>query len=189
MAPLAAANATTPHAPHPHAAILLSRREQPCVVLTQNPEDGEPSLPPEQVRLILGDTARIYLLEDEHGLAYLRTRLGGPLALARGMTRIYWPNLSVQSDPLDHPVIPTLADEPVESTLGELARQFNLSRPNDHRSVLQAQIATREKELRNTRAELASVTTRLHETAARLRTAEAELIASARRRGSEPGKA
>lgn len=166
------------------AAILLGQRELPCVLLTQSRAGGEPSLPPERVRALLGDAARIYLVEGHQLLAYLRTRLGKQLALARGMTRIYWPNLSVQSDPYDHPIIPTLADEPIENTLEEFARQFDLSRPyvrqhlkliEDHRAVVQEQVASREMELRKRDNEL--------------RKRDAELMRITGGKGSAPGAA
>jgi hypothetical protein len=53
------------------------------------------------------------------------------------MARIFWPQLTLHSDPLHHPLVPILDIEPVESALAEFARSFDLSRPHIRREIEQ----------------------------------------------------
>lgn len=113
---------------------LLGERHWPCVVLPDRPDEDGPTLPPEELRAIVGPEAQIYLI-SEHFLPRLRATLGRRLAVNQGMARIYWPGLASDSDEFDHPQVAVLDIEPVESALAEFSSQFDFSRPHIRREI------------------------------------------------------
>lgn len=115
--------------------VLLGDRDVPVVVLTQSTETLEPVLPPKKVRAIVGDEAGILYVPGDYLLRRLRATLGHALAVSRGAARIFWPELAVESDGSDHPLIPVLEGESEEDALAEFARQFDLSRPKVRREI------------------------------------------------------
>jgi hypothetical protein len=137
------------------AARLFGGRHAPCVVLTQPSERAESVLPLREVRAIAGADALIYLISDEL-LPEFRRTVGPRLALASGMARIFWPELTLQSDPFDHPLVTILDVELTESALAEFAAQFDLSRPHIRREInmLEALRATLSRENARLKADL-----------------------------------
>lgn len=115
--------------------VLLGGRDAPVVVLTQSMETLEPVLPPKKVRAIVGEEAGILYMPGDYLLRRLRATLGHALAVSRGAARIFWPDLTVESDGSDHPLIPVLEGESEEDALAEFARQFDLSRPKVRREI------------------------------------------------------
>jgi hypothetical protein len=160
---------------------LLSERETPVVVLTQSEETLQPVLPAEKIRMIVGPYAVIYYLPGEYLLSHLRVALGHGLAVARGSARIFWPGLSVESDPTDHPLVALLDGEREQDALAEFARQFDLSRPSvrreiklieDARSVLQSELNAATSDLRDTAQQLRDANIARHEAVMRAEHAE-----------------
>jgi hypothetical protein len=102
---------------------LMSRhREQPLIALALSP-----GLPPIDVRAIVGPAPRIFVVND-CSLLQLQ-RLPGPLALRGRCARIWWPGLTDESDPADHPIVVSLGSGENHAELAEFARIFDLSRP------------------------------------------------------------
>lgn len=147
---------------------LFAERHIPIVVLTEQSAE-KPILPVREVRLIVGGEAEIFLLAD-HLTAQLRTRLGRNFGVSRGMARIFWPGLSLASDPFDHPLVAVLDVETPEAALAEFAHQFDLSRPHIRKEIkliealcsnaerqatrLQADIRIKDRELQEVRDNL-----------------------------------
>jgi hypothetical protein len=128
---------------------LLGERVVPAVVLSQSADTFQPVLSPAGIRATIGVEGAIYYVPGEQLLRQLRAVFGHALALSRGAVRIFWPGLSIRSDPADHPLVPILDGEGEGEALGEFARQFDLSRPRvrseiklieDARSVLQSEL-------------------------------------------------
>lgn len=162
-------------------SLLLGERETPVVVLSQSEETLQPVLPAEKVRAIVGPHAVIYYLPGEYLLHHLTVTLGADFAVSRGSVRIFWPGLSSESDPFDHPLIAILDDEPERDALREFARQFDLSRPpvrheikliEDARSLLQAELDDANNDLRATAEQLRDANIARHEALMRAEHAE-----------------
>jgi hypothetical protein len=145
--------------------VLLGGQGSASVVLTRSRYGSGPVLPLQDIRAVLGVEPRIYFVSEDRLLSRLRVRLGSALAVNRGAVRIFWPGLALRSDSLAHPLVPVLDDEPLERSLAELARRFDLSRPTvrseirlieDARTALAVQVADLTREL-------AAITRSLHE--------------------------
>jgi hypothetical protein len=151
------------------AYVLSGARVHPVVGISAS-EDGEgPVLEPCAVREVVGDRTRIYFVADEDVLEELGERLGARLALCAGAARIWWPNVGERSDPADHPLVLALDGESEGHVLGELARQFDLSRPHVRREMklIEDCLALAEHNL-------SLVSAQLEKTAERLRDAHRE---------------
>jgi hypothetical protein len=111
------------------ADLHSGQRRQPAVGLACLLEIEEPVLAPRQVRALVGGGPWIYYLPGEHLLRRLQGMLGQRLALSAGGARVWWPGLSVRSDPGEHPLVLALDGESRADTLAEFARQFDLNRP------------------------------------------------------------
>jgi hypothetical protein len=167
--------------------LLFGARSMPAVVLTQSQETLQPVLPPQEVRAIVGPAAAIFYIPGERLLRRLAEALGRPLAVYRGAARVFWPELSSDSDPGDHPLIMILDGELEREALQEFARQFDLSRPNvrrevrmieDARSFLQEVVDVASDELRMAGERLRDAHIERHEAVVRAERAE----------GAETGK-
>ena len=115
--------------------LLFTDRIHPVVALALYEAEDDSALWQQEVRQIVGDSARIYFISDELLLSRLGEGIGRRLALASGSARVWWPGLSTRSDPGDHPLVLQLDGESRTETLGELARQFDLSRPHVRREL------------------------------------------------------
>ncbi len=131
-------------------------REIPYVLVTRGTGDRAPALPLQSIRDALGPIPRIYFIATGSLLRKLRARLGSGLMVNHGAVRIFWPGVTLESDPYAHPLVPVLEDEPVEATLQELARRFDLSRPRvraeirlieDARSMLESAATSLKRDL------------------------------------------
>jgi len=160
------------------AHLLSDDREQPAVGLAVGAGSGELALSPGHVRMIVGAEPRIYLIAGEHWLRGLADLLGRRLALPAGAARVWWPGLTLRSDPFEHPLLFPLDDERELDLLAEFARRFELSRPlvrreirliEDARALLEHELAKEREQGRNlkvarhealTRAEAAEVSLR-----------------------------
>ena len=116
--------------------MLLGGRHVPCVVLTRDASDTQPILPPAELRAVVGPDALIYVISNGL-LSDLGATVGRSLMVHQGSTRIFWPGLTLDSPPFEHPLVPVLEDEPLESALAEFSRQFDLSRPHISREIRQ----------------------------------------------------
>jgi hypothetical protein len=163
---------------------LLGKRETAIVVLTQLEDESRPVLPPGEVRTAVGQEARIYLVCGDHLLRRLRRILGLALMVERGTLRIYWPGLSLRSDPFSHPLIPVLADEPLELSLQELKRGFELTRPyvrgeikliEDARTVLQEEVEELKGDLKAMATQLRNASEQRHGAPPRAEAGEQQL--------------
>ncbi len=167
--------------------LLYGARNTPVVVLTQSEETLQPVLPPQEVRAIVGPGAALFYVPGERLLRRLAEVLGRPLAVYRGAARVFWPELSSDSDPGDHPLIMIIDGELEREALREFARQFDLSRPNvrrevrmieDARSFLQEVVDVASDELRVAGERLRDAHIERHEAVVRAERAE----------GAETGK-
>jgi hypothetical protein len=185
------------------ASYLLSGdRDQPAIALTSG-STGQLVLAPDKVREIVGG-AQIYLVTGEDLLLHFEGLLGPNLALPSGAVRIWWPELTVESDPLEHPAVLQLEDEPEADTLGEFARCFELSRPTVRREITLIEDARRlveceleeareqqrrtDERLRDTQVECHEQETRTEEAEARLEDTRRELDALRSSIGGAPEK-
>ncbi len=185
------------------ASYLLSGdRDQPAIALT-SASTGQLVLAPDKVLEIVGG-ARIYLVTREDLLLHFEGLLGPNLALPAGAIRIWWPELTVESDPLEHPSVLQLEDEPEADTLGEFARCFELSRPTVRRAITLIEDARRlveceleeereqqrrtDERLRDMKVERGEQETRAEEAEARLEDTRRELDALRSSIGGAPEK-
>jgi hypothetical protein len=111
------------------AHVLSHARMHPTIGVSIVNESASQELLCSLIRAIIGDGARIYLITDNLLLSRLQTTLGRSLTLPSDAIRVWWPGLSLRSDPTDHPLILEMAGEDYESLMVEFERQFELSRP------------------------------------------------------------
>jgi len=108
---------------------ILGDREHAVVALAPALTGEESVFAPKAIREIVGPHTRIYLIRGDLVLRRLQGALGRKLAPVRGAARIWWPDLSVDSDPDDHPLVQRIQDDSELIALQEFARCFDLSRP------------------------------------------------------------
>jgi hypothetical protein len=107
------------------SSLLRSReRVEPVVGLTSLAGQTEPSVSPVLVREIVGSEALVYFIPTGYLTFKLQEMLPDGLHVFDGAIRIWWPGLTDRSSPLDHPLVFAGDD-----ALGELARQFEETRP------------------------------------------------------------
>jgi hypothetical protein len=82
------------------------------------------------VREILGLEGQLYLISEESLLD--QQRLPVPLALGQLSVRIWWPWLTEESDPRDHPLVRPFPGQSFETVFGD---QLDLSRPVVRREI------------------------------------------------------
>jgi len=170
------------------AYLLSGTRKLPVVAFTQSLERDEPVLGARDVRAVVGPGPRIYYIPEEHCLLKVRRALGQALTLPVGAARVWWPGLSVGSDPSEHPLVVELDGEPDQHMLGEFARRFDLSRPRVLEEIRQIEDVRRlaEDELAKARQQNRDLQIERREAHTRAETAEANLKA-ARQRLAEMG--
>jgi hypothetical protein len=165
------------------AHLLAGEREHPVVGIARSLEVDEPVLASDDVRVIVGAGPRIYYLPGEEMLLGLHGVLGSALALPAGGVRVWWPGLSVDSDPGDHPSVLALDGEPAASVLAQFAREFDLSRPRVRQEIRMIEDLRRlaERELALAREENRNMKIERHDALTRAQTAEASLRDAMRR--------
>ncbi|HSZ05217.1 MAG TPA: hypothetical protein VK778_08445 [Solirubrobacteraceae bacterium] len=171
------------------AYLLSGEREHPAVAIARSLDADEPVLAPGDVRAIVGADPQIYYLPGEEMLVGLRGVLGGALALPAGGVRVWWPGLSVDSDPGGHPSVLALDGEPQASVLAQFAREFDLSRPRVRQEIRVIEDLRRlaERELSLAREENRNMKIERHDALMRAQAAEASLR-DAMRQLEEMGK-
>jgi len=167
--------------------LLSGDRKQPAIALTSG-STGRLVLAPDRVRTIVGG-ARIYLVTGKDVLLHLEGLLGANLALPVRAARIWWPELTFDSDPLEHPVIFQLEDESESDMLAEFVRCFELTRPavrreiqliEDTRVLLESELAQAREQQRRTDERLRETQVEVHEQAMRAEETEARLASTTR---------
>lgn len=104
------------------AEIFSAERAYPVVALTMSPYPGAPSFDPLEVRAVIPVEARLYLVPPGRFERELSASLPFGLGLAPSAVRIWWPGLSVRSNPLDHPMVRVWSADGEGRALAELAR-------------------------------------------------------------------
>jgi hypothetical protein len=162
--------------------LLSGDRDQAAIALTSG-STGSLVLAPDKVRAIVG-SARIYLVSASDVLLHLEALVGPSLALPAGAARIWWPELTVESNPLEHPVVLQLEDEPEADMLVEFARCFELTRPvvrreikviEDARGLLELELKQAHEQQQRTDERLRDTQVESHEQTVRAELAEAAL--------------
>lgn len=126
------------------AYLLSSDRDQLAVALMPIESNW---LEPSDVRAIVGPAPRIYLVRGQFLLRL--QRIPGALALQSGSARIWWPGLTSDSDPADHPIVLPLAGESQQAVLDEFTGALDLSRPTVRKEIkrLQGALSFHESQL------------------------------------------
>jgi|HubBroStandDraft_2_1064218.scaffolds.fasta_scaffold22319_1 hypothetical protein len=173
------------------AYLLSGDRDQPVIALTWSAGTGQLVLTPGEIRTVVGSSVRIYIVTGKDSLHRLEGVLGRKLALPAGAARIWWPGLTVHSDPAEHPLVLQLEDERAADMLTEFARRFELSRPlvrreikliEDARALLERELAQAHEQQRKTDERLRDTQVERHEHATRADAAEARLGSITRER-------
>ncbi len=165
---------------------VLGERDYPIVGLTERPDSVEPVLRPSDIRGVVENDVRIYLVADERLLEELAAALGPRLRLDRGCMRIWWPHAAADSSPAEHPIVVALEGEDYLDTLAEFTLEFSLSRPGvrervklieDARAFLEYEVARAVEESRSIAERLRDAKIECHELRSRAEAAEAALAA------------
>jgi hypothetical protein len=165
---------------------ILGERDGPIVGVTLRDGTHEPVLRASDIRTVVGDGVRIYLVADEQLLLGLREILGPRLRLDAGTLRVWWPGAAMRCEPSDHPVVVGLEDEDYLDTLQELAREYDLSRPHvrsqvrvieDARALLEHEILRVQEYNRRVHERLRDAQIECHRLRTRAEVAEAQLVA------------
>ena len=86
------------------AVIRRPARDYPVVGLSCRPGEGEPALPVQRVREIIGPGVPIYVIEAQQARV-TRVLLPPRHGVFGGAARVWWPGVGEHSDPLDHPLV------------------------------------------------------------------------------------
>lgn len=147
------------------------------VVLTLGDRADGPSFPPSAIRAGVDPHVPVYVVATADLCRRLEQSLGPQLAVRGGDARIYWPGVSHESDPAEHPLVPAHSNSDRRDPSDRLMAALDLSRPGvrGHVAVTQERLEAAEqraadtlRELRESRAECATEV-------ARAKAAEAEL--------------
>jgi hypothetical protein len=105
-----------------------------------------------------------------------RALLGGRLGLSAGAARVWWPGLTLDSAPSEHPLVSLIDYEDKPNMLAEFERAFDLSRPavrqeinliEDARALLSHELATETEKTRALKTQLNKVIARAEAAEAR----------------------
>jgi hypothetical protein len=157
------------------AHLLCGDRVWPAVGIASMVDGDGLVADPSGVRLRLGAGPRIYVVAGREELQLLRGLLGGGLFLAAGGARVWWPGMTLRSDPRDHPFVSRIDDEQEPEMLAQIARSFDLSRPAVRReiTVIEELRAMLEHELAEERRENRDLELERQQALQRAETAEA----------------
>lgn len=165
---------------------ILGERDRPIVGVTLRDGTHEPVLRASDIRTVVGDGVRIYLVADDRLLLGLREILGPRLRLDTGTLRIWWPGAAARCDPSDHPVVVGLDDEDYLDTLEEFSHEFDLSRPRvrsqvrvieDARAFLEHEMMRVQEYNRRVHERLRDAQIECHRLRTRAELAEARVVA------------
>jgi hypothetical protein len=110
--------------------LRLGDRRDPVIALSTAPDSGEPLLSYEQVRGVVGESPRVYLIPTDEMLRRLDAMLGHGFGLPAGAIRVWWPGIKKRSDAAAHPVIFPVDGEGAAGLQREFARVFRLTHPD-----------------------------------------------------------
>ncbi|MBA3808524.1 MAG: hypothetical protein H0X28_09060 [Solirubrobacterales bacterium] len=152
-------------------------REAPVVVLTFREGEEEPGFPPTAIRQVLDPRISIYVLGTQDLCRRLAQALGQQLAVDGGDARIFWPGVSQDSDPAEHPLIAAHIDADRRSPAERLAEALELSRPgvSGHVAAMQERLQAAEQRAADTLSQLRDSRTDCREAITRAETLEASL--------------
>lgn len=85
--------------------LLDPARDRPVIALTTPRGSHHPLIDPEGLAADLGARAEVVVLETGKATWALAAALSRPLGVFGGEARIWWPGLTLGSEPLDHPLI------------------------------------------------------------------------------------
>jgi hypothetical protein len=132
------------------------QRSQPVIGLDANAAGTAPVVSPRRLGELLDPRARIYFIETPAMRSRLEQRLGRDLVPINGI-RIWWPGLTPEGNPGDHPLVTAGPSE--EATLNAFMLALDRSRPTLHSLYAQLnatarQLTETEQRLRTTQQEL-----------------------------------
>ena len=84
--------------------LLAADRKTPVVAVTTSVTERRPWIDPEELALELGDRAEVVLIETGEATWALSAALPKRLDVFGGAVRTWWPGLSAESNPYDHPL-------------------------------------------------------------------------------------
>ncbi len=108
---------------------LRGDRDCAIIVLTVGASGEDPAFPLGPTRAALKDPASIYVVESADLCRRMANALGPQLAVDGGDARIFWPGVGPDSDPAEHPLVPTRSASNSRSAVERLIAAFELSRP------------------------------------------------------------
>src|SRR5690242_20707993 len=82
--------------------LLNTERERPIVAVTTRPHDGQSWVDPRALDEAIGATANVVYLETGDATCALADSLPPRLDAYGGAIRVWWPGLTVGSNPYDH---------------------------------------------------------------------------------------
>lgn len=131
-------------------------RAHPVIGVDTDASGARPVVALGRLREVLDPRIRIYFVESAAMRTRLGQRLGGALIPTQGI-RIWWPGLTPDSDPRDHPLVTAQGGD--DETLEAFSRTLDRSRPTLQSLYAQLnatakQLTAREQELRAAEREL-----------------------------------
>ncbi len=123
------------------ALVLEPTREQPVVCLTSRPGEADPALDPCEVREVVGDAQPIWLVPTGPLTRELERRLPPKLHVFGGAARIWWPGVTEQSDPRDHPLVQDRYGVYGTQTMRMFEERFARGAPQASRSATEPRVA------------------------------------------------
>lgn len=123
-------------------------RTYPVVGLTSRRGEGEPALAAVEVHALVGDDVPIYFIPTGRPTVTLKWLLPERLNVFGGAARVWWPGVSVDSDPAAHPLIYDPHGVYGRRSIEELARCFRAAPaaiapwPGDGGAITDEQLAS-----------------------------------------------
>lgn len=160
-----------------------TNRDYPIVVLTLGARADEPAFPPSAIRPALDPHVPVYVLGSPDLCRRLEYALDPQLAVHDGDARIFWPGVSRDSDPTEHPLVPAHSATDKRAPADRLIAALDLSRPSvrGHVAVTHKRLQTVEQRAADRLRELHEARCELDMALARAEVAEAQLATLERR--------
>jgi len=86
------------------SVLLAPNRSLPVVMVSHDTYSDRPVVDADEIHASLLGLAQVVLLQDKWASFVLTDILGKQLSCYNGAVRLYWPGLTLQSTPLDHPL-------------------------------------------------------------------------------------
>ncbi len=87
------------------ARLFSATRKVPAVAVTTSATTGEPHLDPDALAADVGEAAEVYLIPTGEATWALSAALPEKLDVYGGAVRIWWPGLTRETSPYDHPLL------------------------------------------------------------------------------------